>query len=245
MTRPLNKEFTDMAKTAKKIETPTPKTSGKGDKSTEFAPEFESPDGEGHQTGLANEGMIKQASAGIQRQPRAREIPAPKFFFLEPEKPKRKDVSKGNEHNQISGGVHQDDPNRSVSYNPVMPNLAMLKETGNPFPKDETHPTVITSPAWQPFVKFAHTLYSVVQAKTEAFVAADLLDEVCKKSKIGVDADGKPTATARKVLMDTLRDMRLYGLVVSENHKHNFKSTKWALVEEPGKIEFIAPPSKS
>lgn len=223
----------------KKIE--QPKAESKGAPKSEFSPEFESPDEKGAEQIFACEGMIPTKSDGIQIQPRTRELPVPKMFFFEPEKPKRKDASTGNDHNQISQGVHQVDPHRSVSFNPIMPNLAMLKETGNPFPADSTHETVKTSSAYEPYVKFAHLLWNELSAKTEPVKAKDLCADIAKKAKVGLDSEGNPTSTCRRAMTDILRDLRLYGLAVTADAKHNFRSTEWALAKDAGKIEFTAP----
>lgn len=226
-----------MGKSAPKIETPAPK---KGESTEKFSPEFETPEAKGAIEALTNEGMLKTSSDKVQRQPRTLGIPQPKMFHFEPAKPIRKDIEKGNEHNQISSGVHQVDPNRRVSCNPIMPNLAMLKDTGNPFPSSSDHPLVVTSKTWAPFVSFAHTLYTLLKAQSEPVIAKDLIDQVIKTSKVGADAKGKPSSNARRAMVDMLRDLRLYGIVVADNHKHSFRTTKWALVEKPTAIEFTA-----
>jgi hypothetical protein len=226
-----------MAKTATKTTSPAPK---KGEPTEPFAPEFEAPDEKGVIEALKNEGMLKTSSDKVQRQPRTLGIPQPKMFFFEPAKPIRKDIEKGNEHNQISSGVHQVDPNRRVSCNPIMPNLQMLKDTGNPFPTSSDHKSVVTSKTWEPFVSFAHVLYGLLKAQSEPVIAKDLIEQVIKTSKVGGDSKGKPTSNARRAMVDMLRDLRLYGIVVADNHKHSFRTTKWALVEKPEKIEFTS-----
>lgn len=181
------------------------------------------------------EGMIAH-DVKVQRQPRTLMIPNPKTFYFEPQTAKRKEDS-GNNHDQISTGVHQVDPNRLVSRNPIMPSLALLKDTGNPFPKDHHHESVVTSKAWEPYVKFAHVAWQVLNRQKEPVRAKDILEDVVKRSKVGAKPDGTIPSKTKNCLKDVLRDLRLYGLVASDKPTANFNSTYWGVVDNPDQIE--------
>ncbi|MFX5085497.1 hypothetical protein ABTC40_22905, partial [Acinetobacter baumannii] len=48
---------------------------------------------------------------------------------------------------------HQIDPSRAASCMPVMPNALLMDDTGNPYPNDPAHPTIVTFGDWAKYVK--------------------------------------------------------------------------------------------
>lgn len=175
---------------------------------------------------LSRDGLIKTDSKTVLVQPRTMMLPRPPVFYFEPQKPRR-EVDAGNGFDMIAKGVHQVDPNRDVSYVCVMPNVKLLLETGNPYPK-RADQTVKTSSEWPVYLPFANAVWKILERRKEPAKAVDLIDEVVKMSKVGAD---KPK-TAINVLKDVLRDLRLYGLVVSSDPGHRVDRTVWAIAPD-------------
>ena len=180
---------------------------------------------------LGFEGMIETPSKDVGYiGVRATFIPKPKVFYFEPRSQLRAPDAKS-EKNEITKGRHQIDPNRSVSKNPVMPNIKLLKEKGNPFPKDASDESVVTTPAWAFGAELAHVAYNVVKSAKEPMTIEGIMEEVQKRTKAGME-NGKPSSKAWQCLTDVMRDMRLYGIVQSNKIKALRKSTLWQVVDK-------------
>lgn len=171
----------------------------------------------------------QKGNGGFQIQPRTLAVMAvkPTAFYLEPAKAKRKQ-DEGNGHNQISYGVHQVDPNRNVSKCAVMPNLAMLEETGSPFPKDAHHESVTTSKAYAAMVPLTFAVWQVIRSATKPMTFEAIRDAAVKRSKVGMLPSGKLDRKTNGVVNDTLRDLRLFGLAISSSPNATSK-TQWAV----------------
>lgn len=191
--------------------------------------------------------MIRVSAETIGLQPRTSLLGRPAFFFLEPTPPKRDDAASEQSANYIEKGPHQVDPNRVVSCAPVMPSITLLRDTGNPYPADEQHPTVITSDYWRPFVKISHSVWKLLMESVDenGFVhvtAARIEEAACKLAGVGINSKGALLTNARYCVLDTLRDLRLYGLVESTDATKAGKKTQFRIVAEPLKVRLISEP---
>lgn len=186
---------------------------------------------------LSFEGLTATPGNTVQVQPRTMRLPKPATFYFEPASPRRKN-DEGNSHDQISKGVHQVDPTRRVSCTPVMPNLDMLKKDGNPYPKSASHETVKTSPTWQPFVEVQRATYMTLKKQKEPIKLSDLITAVMKITKVGRNDDGSPGNKAKKCIRDTVRDLRTYGIAVSNGPGYG-QASLWQLVSDPSKVETL------
>lgn len=187
---------------------------------------------------LGFEGMQARSSESVMVQPRTLGIAKPHTFYFEPLNKKRDD-DKGNSHDQKIVGVHQVDPNRRVSCAPVMPNLDMWVDTGNPYPTDETHPSVNSTATWSPYVEASNIAWSVLSTAAEPMTGDEILKAVTGITRIGVNADGTAKNNLVKAVRDTLRDLRCYGLAKSEPFAKNFLAKKWAIVD-PHSVPFTS-----
>lgn len=61
-----------------------------------------------------------------------------------------------------AGDLHQVEKSRPEGCAPAMPNLRMLQETGNPYPADGGHRSVLTDPAYRPVVAVCHHAWRVL-----------------------------------------------------------------------------------
>lgn len=182
--------------------------------------------------------MLKVASDGIMVQPRTLKLPKPVHFFFEPQPPKR-DADKGNDANAINAGPHQVDPNRPVSCAPVMPNLALLRDNGNPYPMalDET---VVSNTRWDKYHKLSHAIWGILVDKADYVTAAEIIKDAVGIAGVGYKKDGKSISNdAQYACIDTLRDLRTYGLVTSDKASRAFKKTKFKVVADPFSVEFV------
>ncbi len=179
---------------------------------------------------LGFEGMLARSSESVMVQPRTLGIAKPHTFYFEP-LAKKRDDDKGNAHDQKIVGVHQVDPNRRVSCAPVMPNLDLWQDTGNPYPTDETDPMVNSTATWAPYVEASNIAWSVLSTAAEPMTGQEVLEAVAKITRVGVNADGTPKSNLVKAVRDTLRDLRCYGLAKSEPFAKNFLAKKWAAVD--------------
>lgn len=126
---------------------------------------------------------------------RTKLIPLPERFFFEVDPAKVRSPKRR----------HQVDPSRPEGCAPVMPNLALLKKTGNPYPA-VADATVVTGDQYKPFVAISHQTYETLKAR-DAYVGDATLVE-----RIVTDAGLPVTADAVGCVRDTLRDLCLYGL---------------------------------
>jgi hypothetical protein len=69
---------------------------------------------------MSRDGLIATPASSVQVQARTLMIPRPAVFYLEPARQLRQ-ADAGNSHDQISKGVHQVDPSRTVGMSPLMP----------------------------------------------------------------------------------------------------------------------------
>lgn len=189
-------------------------------------------------TELGFSGMIEHASTDVQVQVRTLSVPRPATFYFEPGQAKR-DVDKGNQHNQITHGVHQVDPNRRVSCNPIMPNIQLLRDTGNPFPTSYSEDVATTTPAWQPYVKAAHVLWKALSTAKQPMTGNDLLAIVAKRCKFDLTNKRVASKTSRAV-RDTLRDLRLFGLAASDKPTSDMRSVQFAIVTDADQVKLAS-----
>lgn len=109
--------------------------------------------------------------------------------------------------------VHQVDPRRTESYAPAMPCARLLATTGNPYPPELT-PLVITDPRFEEFVKISHAVWNRLKAKGSIELMSDtdaIVEEIVKASNA---ASGTAVEDeARGCVIDTLRDLALFGYV--------------------------------
>lgn len=190
---------------------------------------------------LSLDGMIKTPAADCQFQVRTLGIPRPKFFYFEPTKVLRKDT-KPEQPNQINKGDQQIDPRRSVSYNPIMPDLVLAKKSGNPFPADaESAKSITTSPTWAALVPLVNSVWLVMKQANGPMKQMDIVARAAKLSGLGIDAEkpGGVSDNAKKCVRDVLRDLRLYGMVLSSNTGFG-RGTSWGMNPDWRKIEYTA-----
>ncbi len=182
--------------------------------------------------------MLKVASDGIMVQPRTLKLPKPIHFFFEPQ-PAKRDIDKGNDANHINSGPHQVDPNRPVSCAPVMPNLVLLRDTGNPYPMTQDE-TVVSNSRWDKYHKLSHAIWGILVDKADYVTAAEIVKDAVGVAGVGYKKDGKTISKdAEYAVVDTLRDLRTYGLVTSDKATRAFKKTKFKVVADPFSVEFV------
>lgn len=177
--------------------------------------------------------MLERPSAGLPIQPRTMLLPRPAMFFCEPNAPKH--VLEAQEANDFDR-LHQVDPNRPSSCAPVMPNLDLLRETGNPYPDSAEHETVITRSKWQKYVPLLHAVFKIMSEAAEPKAGVEIINDAVQMAGVGTNKAGEISNEANYVVSDTLRDLRLYGIAQSDEPTAFFKKTKYQIVEQPEKI---------
>ena len=148
-------------------------------------------------------------SKDVQIQPRAKSVPVPVVFHLEPGVDRRK-WDAGNGTDSPSGGHHQVDPRRPSSMTPVMPDILLARATGNAYPPEYDPARMSTTPSYRGLVKVSHFTCALFHDRGNATVV-ELAPLVAGRFKGAVRDDH-----ARKCVRDTLRDLRLYGLATSD-----------------------------
>lgn len=188
--------------------------------------------------------MVKISSQGIALQPRTLMLfdgsPKPAYFYLEPLDPKRQ-ASEGNGTNAIHHGPHQIDPNRLVSHCCVMPNMARLAATGNPYPRTaDEDPTIVSTDMWKAYVPLMHALWGVLKSAAGPMTANEMLDDAVAISKFNMTSDKKSfLSNTYNVVKDCLRDLRLFGLATGDSAIADFKKTKWSAVLDAKTVELL------
>lgn len=187
-------------------------------------------------------------------QPRALFIPKPAWFFFEPKREvKLKDLSEeGTGQNKYEVGDHQFDPNRPVSHAPMMPHIPLMRETGNPYCADEIEAAKMlggedwTTKKWKPYVKLSRAVFNMLtEAPPEGVTATSIVEAAVKVSGVGLNKAGEISSDAVRCAMDTLRDLRLFGLASSSTadalaKKTVFKPTEnWSTVELLSEVKTI------
>lgn len=125
---------------------------------------------------------------------RAKDLAMPKTFHLE-----SSDLAAGSL-------VHQVDPSRRQGFAPIMPDLDMLKKTGNPY---------AATPDDRAKTSARYAAANVVSHHTYAYFAENGEIRVRDKDVIAtiLDAAGaKEDSATRGCISDTMRDCALYGL---------------------------------
>jgi hypothetical protein len=185
--------------------------------------------------------MLRRYAGSIMVQPRTLLLEKPIYFFLEPMKAKRAEDA-GNDKDSING-PHQVDPHRFASCAPVMPNLALYASTGNPYPDSEPHDTVQTTKRWAKFVKLSHAMFIVVRdaiANGKTPTVAEMIEDAVTLAGVGRTKSGTISVDAQYAALDTMRDLRLYGVIESEDASSFIKKTKWSKLMEPANIGLLS-----
>ena len=167
------------------------------------------------------------ASGGIQVQPRTRRLPLPAFFCLEAGQELRPRLS-GNADDGISQGFHQVDPTRKSSMTPVMPNIVRARASGNAYPArpDET---VVSSGAYRDLVMVSHAVYALL--KERGVVCAQDIDGEVASRVSSRFAGAAMVKKVRPCVLDTLRDLRLFGLAKTPGQGGFRRTTPFHVVD--------------
>lgn len=139
------------------------------------------------------------ASAGLIHQERTKLVTLPETVFLEAD-PATIKKSKG----------HQIDPSRPASCIPVMPNLAVLKATGNPYPAEANDTVEPSDPRWADYVKIGHHAFAVLAENGEVRGRDNAVIKTVLE-RAGMMPD---TAYIETAVQDAFRDLALCGLAV-------------------------------
>jgi hypothetical protein len=183
-------------------------------------------------------GMIRFDARDVTPQPRtALYITRPQWFYFEPLPPKQKvDSEKVNDFDW----KHQVDPNRSSSCAAMMPDLERYRATGNPYPRDAEQggEACVTKPKWLQYVALSHAVFKVFFDLEEGVskTAGEIFDQALLLS--GLKTNGKKTwdTDAQAVVIDTLRDLRLYGFVESGDAGRLFKKTTFRITQNVNEL---------
>ncbi|MBB3264460.1 hypothetical protein FHW79_002075 [Azospirillum sp. OGB3] len=160
---------------------------------------------------MATDGPGRVASGCIQVQPRTRRLPLPAFFCLEAGRELRPRLS-GNADDGIFQGFHQVDPTRQSPMTPVMPNIARARASGNAYPA-RADETVVSSAAYRDLVMVSHAVYALL--KERGTVCAQDIDGEVAERVSGRFTGPEVTKKVRPCVLDTLRDLRLFGLATA------------------------------
>lgn len=145
------------------------------------------------------EGFPVEAGKVEIREERTKQIALPANLYLE------QDPATVTKHRG-----HQVDPSRPASWIGVMPNVDLLASSGNPYPADGSHETVVTADKYRPLVKVAHATWSALSGRKGEWVltgSPNIIAEVAKVTKVPDNAD------LRNAVRDACRDLVLFGLV--------------------------------
>ena len=191
--------------------------------------------------------MLLIASKAVPLQPRALRLPRPATFCFEPMSKARKKVDDAKTVEDAVEGRHQIDPNRVASYMAMMPDLELLRDTGNPYlakvefePSDDRNEMVVdktgkckSTAHWMPFVSIGWAVYQILKDRGDFVPAAEIVTEAVKMSGVGFKKGStkEPGSSAAYAALDALRDLRTYGLVVADKAKSEMKRTRFKLAE--------------
>lgn len=180
--------------------------------------------------------MTRVEGDAVMFQPRTLLVPKPAYLFFEPKHAVR-DPESGNADDAIEAGPHQVDPNRHVSNVPVMPNIDLCRATGNPYPNDPDHETISTKPKYRQWVKLSHAVFNVLRECFEIDPTAmlsthEIIPDAVRASGVGAKKDGTIEKYTPYAVLDTMRDLRLYGYVVGEDASALVKKTKFRLADD-------------
>ena len=177
-------------------------------------------------------GMIQFDARKVMPQPRtALYIARPQWFYFEPLPPKQKvDSEKVNDFEW----KHQVDPNRSSSCAAMMPDLDRYRTTGNPYPRDadQAGEACVTKPKWVQYVALSHAVFKVMFDLEEGAskTAAEIYDQALLVSGLKTGEKKSWITDAQAVVVDTMRDLRLYGFLESGDAGRLFKKTQFKIV---------------
>lgn len=125
-----------------------------------------------------------------------------------------------------AGDPHQIERSRPEGCAPVMPNLGLLRSTGNPYPRDGSHRSIVTDERYRAIVAICHAAWARLardgflelhQDETKALqrefaaTASFLLDKVSAEVR----------AVALMAPFDAMRDCALFGLVRHLRRRHD------------------------
>ncbi len=157
---------------------------------------------------------------------RADKWPRPKVFYMEPGA-RRHD---GGAHLDITR-YHQVDPSRPLTLAGIMPNLELLKRAANPYPTGPGDPVIQGHMTWAPYVEVSHAYWLALSQAEGPLTGVDIALAAIPHI---------PRSTAQRILdiehsrvgRDTLRDLRLYGLIASDGYREDVWSTVWAIADD-------------
>lgn len=157
---------------------------------------------------FSNSDLIAVEAKNAPVQPRTLKLAAPATFYFE-SATKRSVNTKANE---IHRGLHQVDPSRRVSTTPIMPDIELAKSSGNAYKLDPAkEDRMITSETYARFLPICHAVYAFAKKAGDKGFTRDEAQAAAEKAHGGLF---KANARyARRVVTDTLRDLRLYALV--------------------------------
>lgn len=185
-------------------------------------------------------GLTEIPRKGLMIQPRTRRVAVPGAFYSEPLSAKRA-ADSGNKHNQISSGVHQTDPNRVVSWAAVMPCHSLHRASGNPYPANSAHASVVTSPAWLFTVPLAHAMAAHIFAAAAPVTVAAIRAAVVAAKIAGATVDSAFTSNGKGAFRDVLRDLRNYGFIVTDSLNVTRDSVVVTVNANLSQVKFDAP----
>jgi hypothetical protein len=164
---------------------------------------------------------VRERSAATVRLPgpRTRLVPLPSTFRLEAT------------DNYSKRSRHQVDPSRPEGHIAVMPNLGLLALTGTPYPLQPDR-TVQTEKRWLPWLEIARVTWERLTRLQEVEPVRDtteLLAEAARRAP-ALKADPNFERWGGLAVLDTLRDLQLYGLCRAFR-----RGREWRFVPEAAK----------
>lgn len=134
------------------------------------------------------------------------------------------------------GDLHQLERSRHEGCAPVMPNLKLLAETGNPYPDDGNHRSVVTDGQFRPCVPVCHATWSLLARQGWIEFGTDQAAGLPLKL---AQAASKPYAqmspvaqdVARNAPLHAMRDCALFGLV--RHYRRAFAEHRFELSGQP------------
>jgi hypothetical protein len=176
-------------------------------------------------TDIGFSGLQQVPAGGAALHYRADDLPRPDFFYFEPGELRREaeiphDIMRD----------HQVDPTRKRTLAGIMPNLKLLKTSGNPYPAGPSDPTIQGIMTWAPYVEVSHAFWWVMDEAGEPLPGAEIGRRAAKILP-AVIVSRIPDIEHSRVGRHTLRDLRLYGLIGSDGYRYDVWETVWALAK--------------
>lgn len=171
--------------------------------------------------------LVKVPSKNIKcLEPRAKSLPLPEFFYNEEEVPSAilgRERDKKDYHK-----FHQILPTLQSSMSEQMPNLDLLKSTGNPYKEVKEGYEYDTRDAYKRYQPLPFHVFALVKSKSEPFTAEDLADQLAKKFQ-KLSKEKYYFLTVQNVL----RDLCLFGLVERNSLKIRKGKTAFRMKAAP------------